>query len=445
MNTGSLLNFLNSLEKQGFLPAIANRKIQDFLDYSTRSAGKLFLTYVAVMGAIFVSAGVFAIISHNWDDFPQHVRGVLSFVPSLTALYVYYLAVFKHAHSTSWIEASSMFLMLMIGASIALISQTYQMDGDFDKFIIVWLILTIPLFYIARASGIAFFYLLLSCKFLTPDFDFGFFGPSDFSLNEKYYLFWLFLFAYLPHFYLSLNKKSDHQGFRAIYLGWITAIVLVLALPFSVKAGYLWWGIATYMGFYLLGKKYYASNISSLGRPFQTITLFGLFFFLVNLSSDFFYRIIFRYEGIRQMDGWDGEQFFFYFLGIALMILFTVIAVMQKEKGMPLNRYVIYTPFLIVFLYMVYYLYQEHSFDMEWFSFLVLNFYILGFGINAMIMGNKSRNLLYMFYGVFVVVDLLWMRYFDMDIAFWLKGLLFIGVGFLFFLIHYLSVDEFEN
>ncbi|MBK9191161.1 MAG: hypothetical protein IPM77_06395 [Crocinitomicaceae bacterium] len=148
---------------------------------------------------------------------------------------------------------------------------------------------------------------------------------------------------------------------------------------------------------------------------------------------------------MRQMDGWDGEQFFFYFLGIALMILFTVIAVMKKEKGMALNRWVIYTPFLVVFLYIVYYLYQEHSFDMEWFSFLVLNFYILGFGISAMILGNKSRNLLYMFYGAFVVVDLLWMRYFDMDIAFWLKGLLFIGVGFLFFLIHYLSVDEFEN
>jgi len=85
------------------------------------------------------------------------------------------------------------------------------------------------------------------------------------------------------------------------------------------------------------------------------------------------------------------------------------------------------------------------NFDLEWFGFLVLNFYVLGFGINAMIQGNKSKNVTYMIFGLFQITFLLWMRYFDMDLPFWLKGLFFIGVGGMFFLIHYLSKDDFEE
>jgi len=445
MNTSALLNFLSSLERQGILPSVANKKIQDFLDYSVRSTGKLFLAFAATIGALFVSAGVFAIISHNWDDFPKHVRGILSFVPALVALYFYYLAVFKHPKSTSWIEASSLFLMLMIGATMALVSQTYQMDGDFDRFVIIWLCLTIPLFYIARASGIAIFYLILACKFLYPSWSFNLFGGSEFALNDRYYLFWVFLFAFLPHFYFALNKTSNQQGFRSIYLGWVLAIVFIVALPFSVKNGYLWWGTATIMGFYLLGKKFYAGNISSLGRPFQTITLFFLFQFLLMLSTDFFYDLIYRFDGLKDINIWTGELKFFYFTGLALVMALSFLTLYLMKKGMIFNKYVIFTPILIVFMYFVYSMNEFFDFDMEWFGFLVLNFYILGFGINAMIKGNKSKNILYMFYGLVIIAYLMWMRYFDMDIAFWLKGIFFMGVGGLFFLIHSLSADELEH
>ncbi|MBI3136748.1 MAG: DUF2157 domain-containing protein [Bacteroidetes bacterium] len=445
MNTSALLNFLNSLERNGILNAVANQKIQEFLDFNTKSVGKLFLALAATIGALFVSAGIFAIISHNWDDFPKHVRGVLSFVPSLVALYVYYVAVFKFPKSTSWIEASSLFLMLMIGASIALVSQTYQMDGDFDKFLFIWLMLTIPLFYIARASGIALFYLVLACKFLYPDVHWTFFIPTGYSFNEKYYLFWLFLFAFLPHFYLSLNRQSTRQGFRVIYLGWVVTIVLLIALPLAIKAGYLWWGVALVMLYYLIGKKYYRDNVSALGRPFQTIALITVFINLLYFSDDLINELAFKIDRIEEIGTWNAEQIAFFSAGVIAVIALTILALKWKKKEMPLNRYMIFTPFLFVFLYGIYCLNEFADFDIEWLGYLVLNFYALGFGINAMIQGNKSWNVFYMVFGLFQVCFLLWMRYFDMDLPFWLKGIFFIGVGFMFFLIHYLSKDDFEE
>jgi hypothetical protein len=445
MNNVSLTNLLNSLEKKGVLPNIANKEIQKFLDTSTNAIGKLFLVITALIGATFISAGVFSIISHNWDDFPKHVRGALSFVPVIAGIFVYYLALFKHRHSTSWVEASSLFLMLMVGASIALVSQTYQMDGDFDRFIIVWLSLTSPLFYIARASGIAFFYLLLAAKFLIPHFGFSLFGPSDFSLNDKYLYFWFFLLAVLPHFYITLNKSADRQGFRSIFLGWLIGVIFLIGMPFAVKSGYLWWTTAIVVGYYLLGKKYYNGNISSLGRPFQTISLFVLFYTLTYLTLDEIYPLVFGSNDIREMGTWTNEQLFFYFSGFLLMVGLTILAVRQRLKGKELNRYIVVMPFLIVLLFGIHYLNILDYVDLMWLGFLLTNFYVLGFGINGLIKGNRYKNVLYMFYGLFILSNLMWVRYFDMDIAFWLKGLFFIGVGFIFLLIHKSSQDSFEK
>ena len=445
MNVQTLSPFLDSLETKGILNADANKKIQSFLNKKDKSVGKLFLTLAGTIGALFASAGVFAIISHNWDDFPKHVRGALSFVPTLVALYVYYIALFKHKESTSWIEASSLFLMLMIGASIALVSQTYQMDGDFDKFVTVWLTCTIPLFFIARASGIAFFYLLLSFKFLTPNFIPGFIVPSGYNLSEKYYLFWVFLVPLLLHFYLTLNRKSTIQGFRSIYLGWIIAIALVLALPLAVKAGYIWWGLSVLLAYYLVGKKYFRHNLSVLARPFQTVAFFHLFFNLLFFSNDTIFQEGFRIDNLDLMSTWTTEQIFFFYTGFILLAGLTTIAIISRKRGMPLNRYVIFVPFLFVLMYLVHFLKNYDDFDLTWLSSLLLNFYVIGFGVNAMIQGSKSGSILYMIYGLFVICFLLWMRYFDMDISFWLKGILFIGVGFMFFLIHYLSKDPLEE
>lgn len=445
MDTSGLLNFLDSMEQKGVLNAEANGQIQHFITTKNTSIGKLFLTLAAIIGALFLSAGVFAIISHNWDDFPKHVRGVLSFIPSLVALFFYYKAVFKHPKSTSWIEASSLFLMLMIGASISLVSQTYQLDGDFDKFITIWLILTLPLFYIARASGIAIFYLILSTKFLFPELTWDFIMPSGYSLNEKYYLFWVFLLAFLPHFYLTLNRNSTRQGFRAIYLGWLITILIVFSMPFAVKAGYLWWALAFVMAFYLVGKKYYRHNISALGRPFQTMALLHIFYYLISFSNEDFCDGMFRLDKLREIGNWSKEQLFFFFAALLVLGALTLIALIWRRKSAALNRTVVYIPVLFGFTFFIFCLNEYFDVDLTWWAFLIFNIYALVFGVNAMVMGNRSSSVPYMIYGLFLVCVLLWVRYFDMDVAFWLKGLFFIIVGLLFFLIHFLSKEEFKD
>lgn len=446
MNNQALVIFLNKLETMGVISITANQKIQSHIDFNYRFSGRLFLVICGIIGALFASAGVFSIISHNWDDLPKHVRGFLSLVPSLAGLYFYYLAYFKHRGSKVWIEASSVFLMLMIGASISLVAQTYQMDGDFSKFIKVWLFLTIPLFYIGRSSGIAILYMGLNMYFVFPLIRWGFFGlPSDYDLNSQWYWFWIFFAAFIPHYIMVLNKKERFQGPRSIYLGWVIALSFYMGLPIIFQGGFIFWALTIVVGYQFLGHRYYADNYSILAKPFQFVSYFALFTSLLSLSDKYNIRQLFRQENLENFGNYDGKQQLFFVVGFLAMIAISLIAFKYSDKKTSLMRYMIMLPVLIILLMVLHYLDQVWSVDWTWLGWVIFNFYVLAFGISAMIYGSRDKKMLPMFYGLFLVCILLGLRYFDTDLSFWFKGIVFLCVGGFFFFINYVFSEDVEN
>lgn len=444
MTTDHFIHFLNQLEEKKIVSAAANRKIQHFLDFNFGQLGKLFLVLCGLIGAAFASAGIFAIISHNWDDFPKHLRGFLSLIPLLVGLYFYYKAVFEKK-TPVWIESASLFLFMMIGATIALISSTYQLNGDFDLFIQVWLLLTIPLFYLGKASGLTIFYFGLMVYFAFPIIHFGFFGiPMDFDNNEKIYWFWIFFFAFLPHFVLRLNTQSGKQSLRSVYLSWLVAVLFYLTLPFVFTGGWLFWGVSLVLGYFLIDQKYFNQHGSILARPFKFVAYFALFTTLVNLTNKLALKQLFKLDDIQRFENFDTLKIVFWILG-----LFTAIAISwltfktMRGKNWHLNLISVFS-FLVLLLLLIYYVEDVWDFDMGWLGRLVLNFYILFFGLSAMFKGLNEKSVLPMFYGLFMICGLLWYRYVDLDISFWLKGLIFIAVGGGFFLINYIYSEELE-
>lgn len=444
MTTGSLIQFLNATQEKGFLSPDLNKRIQGLLDYSNKSSGKLFLSMVSISALLFIAAGMFTLLEIFWTDIPKHVRGVLSLLPAMGGAWLFYKKVIQEKTSASWNEAVSLFLMLMIGASMALFADTYQMEQDVDRFITVWLCLTLPIFYISKSTGLAILYLALSCNFILPHVSFTFIIPSGYDLNEKYYLFWCFFIAYLPFLFMRLMAGKSKQGLRTIYLGWVTAIAFIAALPLAVQAGYLWWALGTILGFYLIGKKFYAQNLSVLGRPFQTIALFFLFVNLLNFSDDFLNENLFRLDQLKNATSWTAEQTTFYMLGVLFVLSLTTTGFVQLKKNKSLNRVFLFTPVLFVLLYGIYCLDEFAGVDIQWLGYLVLNLFTVTFGIHAIIQGHKSGNVLYMIYGLLLVTFLLWMRFADTDIWPWLKAIFFIGAGGIYLIMHYIAADEYE-
>lgn len=439
-STNNLLDFAKTLEQKNIVDPETGIGIRGYIrKIESASSWQMFLIVGGIFGALFTSAGIFAIISHNWYDFPKHLKGLFSVVPVLVGLYFYYLALFKYKDSKTWIEASSLFLMLMIGASIALVSQTYQMSGDYLKFIKVWLALTIPLFYLARASFISAFYLLLA-GILLFKIRFMWGWIPDISVHEDIYWFWLFILAFLPHFYLALNKESQKQGPRIIFMSYFLFAALALGLSFTVKSNYLLWFATFQVAMYLIGKRYMSDNKYALARPFQFLSQASLVWVLIALSNEGALTNVFRFDTIFNAEYWGDDQWYYFILLLVVMAGVYFNYFRSREKFKEVNYLVVFVPFFLFFSMIV----DEYT-DSWWWLSLLINFYILFLAITTVIHGSADGKVFKMVAGLIVIAVLLAVRYFDNDLGFIAKGIIFMGVGGMFFLINLLVKDKVED
>jgi uncharacterized membrane protein len=400
---------------------------------------KLFLVLGGIMGALFASAGVFSLIAHNWDEYPKHLRGFFSIVPVATGLYFYYRALFHHSNSKTWIEASSMFLMLMIGASIALVSQTYQMDGDFDLFVKVWMLLTIPLFYLGRSSGITLFYLGLSLL-LTFDIGLGAWGIPYLNTGDDELWYWFLVLAFLPHYYMSLNRNGNKQSIRVVYLSYCLYFTTMAALMITIKSNYLLWFATAQLGFYLLGMRLMSGNSWAISRPFQLLSQIGIGWLLIALSNEQALYYGLRFDSIFNYEYWDGEQIFYFVFLVVVMAGIYYNYYRSKKPMEGLNKFVVYTPFFILFIMLV----DEYTISWWWLT-IPLNAFAIAFGVSAMIQGSSNGKVYKVAAGLIFLSILLWTRYFDTSLGFISKGLLFIVIGGFFFMINMLVKEKVDT
>ena len=100
-------------------PEIAER-INNY--YNTKSGppqNKVVIVF-GILGALLVGLGIILILASNWDDLPRSVKTVIAFIPLLIGQFCCGYTLIKKEDSMAWREASSVFLIIAIGASISL-------------------------------------------------------------------------------------------------------------------------------------------------------------------------------------------------------------------------------------------------------------------------------------------------------------------------------------
>ena len=113
-----------------------------------------------VLGAVLIGGGVILLIAHNWDELTRPVRAVLSFLPLLSAQALAWFVLTKRQHSAAWREGVGAYFTLVIGATIGLIAQTYNISGDFGSFVLTWSLLALPIVYLMQARFAAALYAI---------------------------------------------------------------------------------------------------------------------------------------------------------------------------------------------------------------------------------------------------------------------------------------------
>ena len=106
----------------------------------------------AILGSLLIGAGIVLLVAHNWDFLNRPVRCAIAFAPLVLSHGLGIFVLLRRNESAPWRESAAILNVAATGTAMALVSQTYQIQGDFARFILVWMLLALPIVYLLRTS-----------------------------------------------------------------------------------------------------------------------------------------------------------------------------------------------------------------------------------------------------------------------------------------------------
>ncbi len=372
----------------------------------------------SVLGALLIGLGIILLLGHNWEEWSRPVRTVLSLLPLMIGQALAFWVVLKRPESQALKEGTATFLSLMVGASIALISQTYNIPNDTPVFILTWMLLIVPLAYFMGATIPAAIYVA------------GVAAWSGHFWNEPLtaFLFWPLFAVVIPHFIWSLRQEK--------YIIRSTILALVMAIGSCVGAGFTlgrtWHGSWIVIDssiitlFYLLGAWEFRGVSTNWQRPFQTLGGIGIFILMFMFTFRFPWESISHryYYPSNEVSSWTAipDHMLTFALVASVMLLFFQFAKRQDWMRTLFGA----LPLLALFGYAV-------GGSAAVFPMFLFNIFLLAVSVYRLMTGIRANNLSVINTGMVMLSALVLARFFDSEINFIIKGLVFIliGIGFL--------------
>ncbi len=412
---------LTSLVDRGVVDAAsADRLRSHYGPVTQRRPGSLALIVFGTIGAALVGLGIILILAHNWDGLSRPMRAGLGFSLLAAAQAIAVYAFVKRPASRALSEGSALFLGLCIGATIALIGQTYNIPGDLGSFLLVWMLLAFPLMYLLDSGAVAVGFLA------------GITAWSGHLQWEDLHTLWFWPMAALAAPYLVWTvRKSPYSARTGLILFGASACAIVatgVVLDGSLPG--LWIPIyASLFSVMYMGGAFLFHDAENLRqKPMYGIGALGL----VALS------LVFTFEGLWNSIGWhyyrEGDGYFGYaavadyVLAVALITAATALLVAAVRRGraeyIPLGA----MPIVATIGYAI-----AGIPDYDFVPYILFNVYVFALSIYTIARGMRADRLEIVNSGMFMFSILVAMRFFDTEMSFVARGVAFIaiGIGFL--------------
>ncbi|MBC7487862.1 MAG: DUF2157 domain-containing protein [Cytophagaceae bacterium] len=384
---------------------------------------KLFVIF-AILGALLVGLGIILIIAHNWDELSTFTKTILAFVPLVFSQMACGYALIKKSNDTSWRESSATLLVLSIGASIALISQIYNIPGNISDFLLTWLLLSLPVVYLLQSSFTSLLYLT---------------GVTVYAAYSNYwtyphaesYWFWLLLLAILPYYY-SIFQRNKRSHVVLIH-HWFVAVALIICLGTAVDQNEGLIALAYMNLFCVFTLSGHMINLQSQSQKSNGYISIGQTLSLLLLLASTFHDF---WQSIIRNNKTPSTSFGPEFIAVCLTgLLATGLLLLKKIKFRedPIK------PLETVFLYFtVIYIFSFVFPSVAAFTnilFLLLCILIIREGIKKEHLGITNLGLL-------MITALVACRFFDTDLQFAVRGALFLFVGIGFFVTNFIMIKK---
>lgn len=404
---------LSEWHMNGLIDNQTETAILEYERKKTQPKGSTTLTIFAILGAVLTGLGISLIVAENWDNIPQTTKTIIAFLPVVLGQMLVFLALFRYKNSEAWREASAALLLLTTGASQALLSQIFQLQGELNEFLLVWMVLVTPVMFLTKSRTALLLYLLLAIWFGGV----GYYDPSVSHLH-----FWWFMFFVLVFIYREIYGKIEGRGF-AIFISWMVpmAITVVFGNLFTTAKS---WGFVGFVGlFQLFIILYYNPKLNSPVPMNHGLGFFGLIgsLFLLFLAS---FKYIIREIGTN-------INFNDLFKGTTAWITLTLIITFYFILAIPKIREKAGWHFFILPIFCLIILLSKYNQNL---AQIIVNIFILSIALWFIIHGLSGKNLLWLNMGLIVFSLLVIMRFFDFNLSFYIRGLSFLVIGISFFI-----------
>lgn len=407
MSGPRLLEVLPELVKEGLIDGDQAERIR--LRYSTpgeHSSGRLTLLF-SILGGLLIGLGIILVVAHNWDSFGRVVRTIFAFLPMGIGQALVLYVLLRKREQRAWKEGTSIFLMLAVGACMALVSQIYHIPGELDGFLLAWCLLTVPLVYVPGALTAFLGYLVMITWYAI-------------TVRMEHWRDHMLPWQYLPLLALALPFYIRQWRQRGATVGTFWA-GLLLAGSIAI-AGQLFWrrdhleiavAIAGLACAYCLVPWFHKGRMVRTGAfPFLGgAAMLGVLLFLSYHDA---WRELWRPERHIGIDVW----------AISLMVVIGSVtyALALRHRRPGEGTWLPETLGVVLLAYGL----GNISIPL---ATLVVNGWLLALGLHAVINGLRNDSLPRMNLGLAILSLTIVLRFFDLDINDALKGAVFMAMG----------------
>jgi uncharacterized membrane protein len=408
MSSPRLLDSLPELVREGLITAEQSERIRARYAAPQEQSGNRMMLLFSILGGLLIGLGVILVVAHNWDDLSKGLRTVFAFLPMAVGQALVVFTVLKKPTSVGWKEGSSIFLMLTVGACLALVSQIYHIPGELDGFLLAWSLLTVVLLYAPGSLIAAMLYLGMITWYAVV-------VRTGSWISSAFPWFFLPLLALVvPAYITALRTRGASVGFF-----WLS---LCLALSLGIGSQLFWddghleialaiLGPATAYG--LVPRTYKGQRLRTEAFPFLGgLAVLGVLIFLG--YSDTWTELL-----PGRTYGLEGDTLTF----IVLLAIGIVAYLVSLRWRKPLEGSWFPETLAVALL----------AYGAAHVSFylapLLINLWALAVGLHTTITGMQRDSLRRMNLGLAIVSLTIILRFFDLDISYAVKGLVFIAMG----------------
>jgi uncharacterized membrane protein len=408
----NIITALPELIDEGILPVETAEKIRAYYRHKEHQQPDRMTVVFGILGSLLVGLGIILIVAHNWDEIDKPVKLLLSFAPVFLGQLFCGYVLLKKQHTPAWKESAATFLFFAVGACIALVAQVYHIPGNLGSFLFTWMLLCFPLIYIMPSSLASLLYIGGVTVFAVQD-------GYGFGAVDSYHYWWLILIAF-PH-YLLLCVKRPAGNFTS-YHHFLVPLSLTICLGTLAGSNGQYMTIA-YMSlfgaFYLVGTLYKFSSTERFPGVYLVFGIVGTIGILLALSFREFWTKLADHPVVLSIPEW------------LAVIVTTLVALSFLILQLKKRRNNAQTLLSFVFLFFIVIFFTGMFAPML--GTILINMLVLAIGIFTIRLGHAMNHLAVLNYGLGIVAALVTCRFFDTDLSFVVRGLLFIAVGAGFF------------